>query len=76
MKYYLNESTKAYEDEMKKNLPNFFTNIFSIWLDKYSTKVLRTNPRKINQFYTDLFSSEETAPGDNADIDCQYRNYN
>jgi hypothetical protein len=48
VKYYLNESTKAYEDEMKRKYPDFFTSIFNVWVDKYSNKVLRTNPRKIN----------------------------
>lgn len=51
VKYYLNESTKAYEDYLKQKYTEFFPTIFVVWVDKYSSKVLRTNPRKINEFY-------------------------
>ncbi len=36
---------------MKRKYPEFFSTIFNVWAEKYGTKVLRTNPRKINQFY-------------------------
>lgn len=61
---------------MKKRYPDFFTSIFNVWVDKYSNKVLRTNPRKINEFYIELFQSEENTAIENTEIDCQYRNYN
>lgn len=73
VKYYLNES-KAYEEEMKRKYPEFFKQVFNSWVDKYSSKVLRTNPRKINEFYIELFQAEENL--ENIETDCQYRNYN
>ena len=45
-------------------------------MNKYSHKVLRTNPKKINVFYTSLFQVEDNPVQDNPDVDCQYRNYN
>lgn len=76
IKYYLNEITKAYEEYMKKRYPEFFSRIFNAWVDKYSNKVLRTNPRKINLFYMSLFQAEDNPSMDYAEADCQYRNYN
>ena len=58
VKYYLNETTKGYVDEMKRRYPNFFSKVFNEWVDKYSNRVLRTNPRKINIFYNSLFMME------------------
>ena len=76
IKYYLNEQTRGYEEEMKIRYPEFFILIFNAWVDKYSNKVLRTNPRKINMFYMQLFSVEDQPQFDNTEADCQYRNYN
>ena len=74
VKYYLNESIKAYEEEIRRQHPSFFTQIFNSWASKYGNKILKTNPRKINSFYMNMFQFEE--PQENAEIDCQYRNYN
>ena len=43
---------------MKKMHPQFFNNIFNVWAQKYGNKALRTNPRKINAFYTSMFQMD------------------
>ena len=57
-----------YEQEIKKKVPEF-TNVFQAWAKKYSTRVLRINPKKLNTFYVDLMKSADKD-------DANFKNYN
>jgi hypothetical protein len=68
VKYYLNEGIIVYDLEVKKLVPEFSV-VFQAWASKYSNKVLRTNPKRLNTFYIDLMKSDDQE-------DSNFKNYN
>ena len=68
VKYYLNEGIIVYDLEVKKLVPEFSV-VFQAWASKYSNKVLRTSPKRLNTFYIDLMKSDDQE-------DSNFKNYN
>ena len=51
VKSYLNDNTAVYDAKSKEIVPDFET-VFQYWAKRYAHEALRTNPKKLNSFYT------------------------
>ena len=68
VKSYLNDNTAVYDAKSKEIVPDFET-VFQYWAKRYAHEALRTNPKKLNSFYTEVIKSDDHE-------DENFKNYN